>query len=64
MSTMETQTVSSRNVVDFLLKEEFNAAICPPGGILDGDSGSTQTPLSIPEPPLSNSENFVLGFDC
>ena len=61
---METQTVSSRNVVDFLLKEEFKAAICPGRVILDGDSGSAQTPLSMTGPPPSNSENFVLGFDC
>ncbi len=29
ISTMETQTISSRNVVDLLLTEKFNTTICP-----------------------------------
>jgi len=57
MSTMETQTVSSRNVVDLLLREEFNSAICPPS--LTSEEDSAQNLFTVP-----SSEDFVLGFDC
>ncbi|KAI0271577.1 FAD/NAD-P-binding domain-containing protein [Gloeopeniophorella convolvens] len=30
ISTMETETIASRNIVDALLHEKFNASICPP----------------------------------
>ncbi|CCM01254.1 uncharacterized protein FIBRA_03303 [Fibroporia radiculosa] len=49
ISTMETETVAARNVVDLLLQDEFNAAVCPPG-VMDDD--------------LTGSETFVLGWDC
>ncbi|KAH8831889.1 Prenylcysteine lyase-domain-containing protein [Flagelloscypha sp. PMI_526] len=48
MSTMETETIASRNVVDLLLNEEFNGmSICGP-----------TTPA-----PNDNWE-YVYGFDC
>jgi prenylcysteine oxidase/farnesylcysteine lyase len=59
---METQTVASRNVVDLLLRDEFNSAICPHG--IPSDEDSAQDPLSVNVPPSKTSEDFVLGFDC
>ncbi|KAJ7770829.1 Prenylcysteine lyase-domain-containing protein [Mycena maculata] len=38
ISTMETETLSSRNVVDTLLKEFFQSGICGPDAITDKDS--------------------------
>lgn len=31
MSTMETETIASRNIVELLLREEHDASICKPG---------------------------------
>jgi len=46
---METETVSSRNIVDLMLKNEFNlAGICPQN----------------PPNSLAGTEGFVLGWDC
>jgi len=55
ISTMETETISSRNVVDLLLHEEFESGIC--GSLL----GSSEE-----EVPASHtaSNDFVLGWDC
>jgi prenylcysteine oxidase/farnesylcysteine lyase len=64
MSTMETETVASRNVVDLLLKEEFNSSICPPSTAAAPDGESVQTKLDTTMPPTKVSEDFVLGFDC
>ncbi|KAG9004826.1 hypothetical protein FRB90_010688 [Tulasnella sp. 427] len=36
ISTMETETLSSRNIVDTLLRESFGYGICPSGLSLDG----------------------------
>jgi len=62
ISTMETETVSSRNVVDLLLREEFNSAICPPSTTPDGESA--QNAFNVTTGPSKASEDFVLGFDC
>lgn len=48
---METETVAARNVVDMLLREEFNASICPPGA----DHLNATPDLGA---------NFVYGWDC
>ncbi|KAI0729978.1 FAD/NAD(P)-binding domain-containing protein [Fomitopsis betulina] len=50
ISTMETETIASRNVVDLLLHDEYNAGICP-AAAADKDAGA-------------HGENFVLGWDC
>lgn len=52
ISTMETETISARNIVDLLLRDEFNAAICP------------QKAEDAEETPLTESADFVLGWDC
>ncbi|KAF4623348.1 hypothetical protein D9613_002063 [Agrocybe pediades] len=57
ISTMETETVSSRNIVDLMLNDEFNASICgrsiPPPEDNESDS----------EPP-TQKDDFVYGWDC
>lgn len=50
---METETISSRNVVELLLQEEYQASICKT--IVDPNANMT----TIEEP-----EDFVYGFDC
>jgi len=54
ISTMETETIASRNIVDWLLKEEYDASICAPSKSTDNSTEST---------PL-HDENFVYGWDC
>ncbi|OAX43623.1 FAD/NAD(P)-binding domain-containing protein [Rhizopogon vinicolor AM-OR11-026] len=53
ISTMETETIASRNVVDLLLHEEFGMGIC--GALLSGTENTTLT---------AASDDFVLGWDC
>ncbi|GLB36511.1 putative prenylcysteine lyase [Lyophyllum shimeji] len=50
ISTMETETVASRNVVDLLLNEEFGTGLCPT------TSAENRT--------TSNDKEFVIGWDC
>jgi prenylcysteine oxidase/farnesylcysteine lyase len=53
ISTMETETLASRNVVDLLLNEEFGgASICGPR-----ISGSTKE-------AAGTDSDFVFGWDC
>ncbi|KIJ68794.1 hypothetical protein HYDPIDRAFT_107052 [Hydnomerulius pinastri MD-312] len=56
ISTMETETIASRNVVDLLLHEEFGSGIC--GSLLSGsETGENKT-------RVVDSSDFVLGWDC
>ncbi|KAG9223147.1 hypothetical protein PLEOSDRAFT_1111305 [Pleurotus ostreatus PC15] len=63
MSTMETETISARNIVDLLLNERFGSSICGRrlSAHAEEDSGtSAQAPLSS-----SNTDtDFVYGWDC
>lgn len=55
---METETIASRNVVDLLLKEEFNSSICESkSSAADSDSQESQT-------TSSHNQEFVYGWDC
>lgn len=45
---METTTIATRNVVELLMREQFNAGIC-----------KTHTP-----PSQVNLTTFVYGWDC
>ncbi|KAG5646044.1 hypothetical protein DXG03_004467 [Asterophora parasitica] len=56
ISTMETETIASRNVVDLLLKEEFGSSIC----------GSPLSATDLPEDhnATSSDKEFVYGWDC
>ncbi|KAG2160140.1 FAD/NAD(P)-binding domain-containing protein [Suillus bovinus] len=53
ISTMETETIASRNVVDLLLHEVFGIGIC--GAQISGTENTTQTATPV---------DFVLGWDC
>ncbi|KZT70702.1 FAD/NAD(P)-binding domain-containing protein [Daedalea quercina L-15889] len=53
ISTMETETIASRNVVDLLLHDEFNAGICPAAAHVDEDAAAQK-----------QNEKFVLGWEC
>ena len=56
ISTMETETISSRNVVDLLLKEQFDSGICGLRGQgLDKAENGTLT---------ADDKDFVYGWDC
>ncbi|KAL0580679.1 hypothetical protein V5O48_001320 [Marasmius crinis-equi] len=55
ISTMETETVASRNVVDLLLNEEFKSSICGPR-ISASEDDDTKKKV--------NDEDFVFGWDC
>ncbi|KAF9229709.1 FAD/NAD(P)-binding domain-containing protein [Gyrodon lividus] len=57
ISTMETETIASRNVVDLLLHEEFGSGIC--GSLISGSETVEENKTRATE----NSE-FVLGWDC
>jgi prenylcysteine oxidase/farnesylcysteine lyase len=54
ISTMETETIASRNVVDLLLNEDFGSSICGPR--ISGPEDGQRT--------LNDNEGFVLGWDC
>lgn len=55
ISTMETETVASRNVVDLLLNEEFGSSIC--GQRIAGSTkGDVATGIA--------DKDFVIGWDC
>ncbi|KAH8079076.1 FAD/NAD(P)-binding domain-containing protein [Cristinia sonorae] len=57
ISTMETETIASRNVVSLLLDDLYNAAICKPAA---EDVESTMTTIKTSKP----DEEFVYGWDC
>ncbi|KAJ7169505.1 Prenylcysteine lyase-domain-containing protein [Mycena filopes] len=48
ISTMETETLASRNIVDLLLHEKFGSGICGPRGT----------------PRNNTDEGYVYGWDC
>jgi len=56
---METETVSSRNVVDLMLNDEFNASICgksiPPAEYDESAANETS---------VMEDKDFVYGWDC
>ncbi|KAJ6501653.1 Prenylcysteine lyase-domain-containing protein [Mycena vitilis] len=49
ISTMETQTLASRNIVDLLLKESFQSGICGPAELAVN---------------VTDKEDYVYGWDC
>jgi prenylcysteine oxidase/farnesylcysteine lyase len=56
ISTMETETIASRNIVDLLLKEQFDSGICGlrGQGFDKADNGTLTT----------DDKDFVYGWDC
>ncbi|EIN13466.1 FAD/NAD(P)-binding domain-containing protein [Punctularia strigosozonata HHB-11173 SS5] len=59
ISTMETETISARNVVDLLLNEKFGGGICSPpeGWSVEGDVETEST-------AVESKTEFVYGWDC
>lgn len=53
ISTMETETIASRNVVELLLHEQFNAGLCKQETDKDGEPA-----------PTDDEDSFVYGWDC
>jgi prenylcysteine oxidase/farnesylcysteine lyase len=53
---METTTISTRNVVDLLLTEQFGAGIC--------GSGDGVLPLDKDDKEKWDAEEKVWGWDC
>jgi prenylcysteine oxidase / farnesylcysteine lyase len=50
ISTMETETISARNVVELLMREQFDASICK--------TNATDTVAG------QKGDDFVYGWDC
>jgi prenylcysteine oxidase/farnesylcysteine lyase len=59
ISTMETETIASRNAVDLLLNEEFNSGVC--GSRI---SASETTEYHTTRGASNNNKDFVIGWDC
>jgi len=68
---METETISSRNIVDLLLNEEFNTNIC--GASSTSDSESIDSKLDSENDTTRTNEatmtdqdkdDYVYGWDC
>ena len=55
---METETISSRNVVDLVLNDEFGSSIC--GQTISASSEEQQTT----ETSSPDTKDFVFGWDC
>ena len=49
---METETIAARNVVELLLKEQYDAGLCKPSLNEQG------------EPVHEKKEDYVYGWDC
>ena len=60
---METETISSRNIVDLLFREEFNSGICGTNPISPEDSDLASQDVLKSEGAVNNKP-FVLGWDC
>jgi len=54
ISTMETETIASRNVVDLLLRETFGTGLC----------GHKTSSLEANDTLTGDPADFVLGWDC
>ena len=60
ISTMETETVAARNVVELLMKEQFDAGLCKTDTTpLTDDETGEQTGEPSPQ-----KKEFVYGWDC
>lgn len=64
ISTMETETISSRNVVDLLLNDEFHTSICGPS-ISESDSKDNNTTTGGNTTTRKQDEDgYIYGWDC
>lgn len=59
---METETVSSRNVVDLMLNDEFGASICGRSiAATEHEEQSAEKVLSVSQ---DAAEDYAYGWDC
>ncbi|EJD55206.1 FAD/NAD(P)-binding domain-containing protein [Auricularia subglabra TFB-10046 SS5] len=63
VSTMETETIASRNVVELLLQEHFKSSICPTKSAVEATEGLEGAQATEP-PATSVPADFVQGWDC
>ncbi|KAF8167814.1 Prenylcysteine lyase-domain-containing protein [Crassisporium funariophilum] len=66
ISTMETETIASRNVVDLLLHDEFDSGLCG-ARTIDVESDiqlSQQQVFQNTNTNTSKNPDFILGWDC
>lgn len=63
---METETISSRNVVDLMLNDEFNGASICGKSISAAPEGleGAQKPFKATTSGAKASGEFILGWDC
>jgi len=62
---METETISSRNTVDLLLNEEFNASICGASNDFELDSKNDSTRTNeMTATQEQDKDDYVHGWDC
>ncbi|TDL28887.1 FAD/NAD(P)-binding domain-containing protein [Rickenella mellea] len=66
ISTMETETVASRNVVDMLFQDHFGTGICGKPRNVENNSHPEYTEQTVFRQPQQarSDDDFVLGFDC
>ena len=67
---METETISSRNTVDLLLNEEFNASICGASKTPDSESidfeldSKNDSTCTNETTATQGQDDYVYGWDC
>ncbi|KAF8203830.1 Prenylcysteine lyase-domain-containing protein [Pholiota molesta] len=59
ISTMETETISSRNIVELMLNDEFSSSICGRTISESDENDASQQPTSA-----KDAQEFVFGWDC
>lgn len=57
---METETISSRNIVDLLLNDEFNTSLC--GSRISGSDPKNDT--NTTKDTTGDEDDYVYGWDC
>jgi prenylcysteine oxidase/farnesylcysteine lyase len=55
---METETISSRNIVELMLNDEFSSSICG-RTISESNENDASQPTSA-----KDAQEFVFGWDC
>ncbi|TFK57561.1 FAD/NAD(P)-binding domain-containing protein [Heliocybe sulcata] len=63
ISTMETETISARNIVDMLFRDEFNTGLCPPP-VVEQLEGEQEVFEVVKVTKQTSSDDFVVGWDC
>nr|BAH22596.1 hypothetical protein [Pholiota nameko] len=61
ISTMETETISSRNIVELMLNDEFSSSIC--GRTISESDENTSADFQPPT-PTNDAPEFIFGWDC